>query len=541
VQADLGFDYVVVGGGPAGCAVAARLAESDSALKICLIERGPAKGGLLSDVPLGLALLVGSKGARNYAYQTVPQPALNGRRGFQPRGRGIGGGSLINAMIYLRGQPEDYDSWEKDAGCDGWGWRDVLPFFKRAEHNERGADAYHGVGGPLNVADLRVRNPVAEAFVRAAQQAGLPANPDFNGAVQEGVGFYQLSQKNGARFPAAHGYIRDNPKPNLTVMADAEVTRILFEGRVAIGVELRRGAALVPVRAKAEVIVSAGAFGSPQLLMCSGIGPAAHLRAHGIAVLQDSPDVGGNLQDHLDYLIARRVNHPALVGIAPGMVNDLIRGWREFRAHGSGALTTNVAEAGAFLRSAPEVARPDVQLHFCTAMVADHGRRKIIGRGYSLHSCILRPRSRGTVRLASADMRDAPLIDPQYLSDPDDLEVLRRGVAQSLRILDAPALRAYPARPLTEPAERADESLVPRIRATADTIYHPVGTCRMGSDTRSVLDPRLRVRGVQNLRVVDASIMPTLISGNTAAPSAMIGERAASFIRQGAERHGGCA
>jgi len=525
------FDYVVVGGGPSGCAVAARLAEARPDLTVCLIERGPAKSGVLSDVPLGIAALTGRKSERNYGYSTVPQRQLGGRRGFQPRGRGLGGSSLINGMIYIRGQAEDYEGWASDHGCHGWGWSDVLPCFKAAECNERGADDYHGGDGPLNVADLRSPNPIAAAFVEAAVQAGYGRNADFNGADQEGVGVYQVSQKAGSRFGAAKGYL-GNKRTNLSVVTGAQAMGIVFEGRRATGVRIDAEGQARTIHARGEVIVSGGAFGSPQLLMCSGIGPAAHLREHGIAVVQDSGEVGGNLQDHVDYTINRRVDDQRLFGASPSIVPQIARAWREYKRAGTGMLTTNVAETGGFIRSSPDQPRPDVQLHFCTAIVDDHGRTRHMFRGLSLHTCVLRPKSRGTVRLADVDMRTAPLIDPNYFDDPDDMAVMVRGVSAALRILQSPAMQPYTGRPVHPPPEEPGEALIPRIRRHADTIYHPVGTCRMGADERAVLDPQLRVRGVEGLRVVDASIMPALVSGNTAAPSAMIGERAAQLIRQ---------
>ena len=524
------FDYVVVGGGPAGCAVAARLAEARPDLTVALIERGPAKSGVLSDVPLGIAATVGRKSARNYGYRTVPQAGLNGRRGYQPRGRGLGGSSLINGMIYIRGQPEDYDGWARDFGCHGWAWDDVLPCFKNAERNERGADAYHGADGPLNVADLRDPNPIAAAFVQAGEQAGFALNPDFNGPHQEGVGFYQVSQKDGSRFGAARGYL--SSRPNLTVITGAQAMRVLFEGRRATGIEIVQDEQGRHILCRGEVIVSGGAFGSPQLLMCSGIGPGAHLREHDIDVIVDSPDVGGNLQDHVDYTINRRVNDRRLFGGTPAILPQVWRGWDQYKREGRGMLTTNVAEAGGFLCASPGGARPDVQLHFCTAVVDDHGRRRHMFRGLSLHTCVLRPKSRGTVRLADPDMRSDPLIDPNFFADPADLELMVRGVRLALRILASPAMQPFAGVPVHPPAETETEDLAPRIRARADTIYHPVGTCRMGADDRAVLDPLLRVRGTEALRVVDASVMPALISGNTAAASAMIGERAAQLIRQ---------
>jgi len=524
------FDFIIVGGGPAGCALAARLAAARPDWSIALIEAGPAKSGLASDVPLGIGQLVPVKSARNYAYDTVPQKQLDNRVCFQPRGRGLGGSSLINGMIYIRGQAEDYDSWERDELCHGWSFADVLPVFKRAEHNERGEDEYHGTGGPLNVADLRSPNPLAAAFVEAAQQAGFPRNPDFNGARQDGVGFYQVSQKGGARFGAAKGYIAATSRPNLTVLTDTQVMRVTFNGKRATGVEIIRGGKRSALTARAEVIIAAGAFGSPQLLMASGIGPAAHLRQHGIEVIADSPDVGGNLQDHADYTINRDLAHRELFGLTFGVIASLPRWWREYKRAGTGKLTSNVAESGGFLCTEPGLTRPDVQVHFTISVVDDHGRKRHFQTGYSVHTCVLRPKSKGTVRLASADMRVAPLIDPNFFGERDDLDRLMRGVGLAYKILQAPAMAPYQGKPVYGSAFAEGAELEALIRAHADTIYHPVGTCRMGGDPRAVLDPQLRVRGVEGLRVVDASIMPTLISGNTAAPSSMIGERASDFI-----------
>jgi choline dehydrogenase-like flavoprotein len=524
------FDYVVIGAGPGGCAVAARLAEARPDWTVAVIESGPAKSGAVSDVPLGIALSTARKSERNYAYETVPQTELNNRRGFQPRGRGVGGSSLINAMIYIRGQREDYDGWARNEGCHGWAYDDVLPCFKRAENNERGADDFHGAGGPLNVADLRTPNPVAGAFIDAAVQSGFPRNDDFNGATQEGVGWYQVTQKRGSRFSAARAYLAA-PRPNLTVMAECQAQRILFEGRRATGVAILRGGQPVTIHARAEIILSGGAFGSPQLLQASGIGPAAHLQTLGIPVVHDSPDVGANLQDHIDYTINRKFYHPALFGTDLRMLPAAWKGWRDYTTDGTGIFTTNVAESGGFLKTRPDLDRPDVQLHFVTAIVDDHGRNRHFARGYSIHTCVLRPKSRGTVRLASPDMRDPPLIDPRFLTEPEDLDTLSAGVSLALRILRAPAMADYDGPAFNGTGKEEGEALIPLIRAHADTIYHPVGTCRMGADDRAVLDPQLRVRGVEGLRVVDASVMPTLISGNTQAPSAMIGERAADFIR----------
>ncbi len=522
-------DFIVIGAGPAGCAVAARLAQSSSAMNVALIEAGPAKASVLSDVPLGLAALLPLRSRRNYAYETVPQKGLGGRQGYQPRGRGLGGSSLINAMIYTRGQPQDYDSWAA-LGCEGWRWADVLPYFKRSEDNARGADAWHGAGGPLHVSDLSYRNPAVEAFVEAAVQAGFERNSDFNGETQEGVGPYQVFQKDGRRYNAARAYLQVSPSPNLVIYADAQAQRILFEGRQAIGVVYRQSGAEQRLHARREIVLCGGAFGSPQLLMISGIGPAEHLKSRGIEVLCDSPGVGDNLQDHCDYTANLRAKGPGLVGLT---IPFLMRGFVElsdFRRNGRGVLTSNGAEAGGFLKSRPDLDRPDLQLHFCITIVDDHTRKRHFTTGMALHVCGLRPKSRGSIRLAGPDVSTAPLIDPNFLSDPDDVETLVRGAEIVQRILAQPALARYGGKYIYGTGRDDPEALRRLIRERADTIYHPVGTCRMGADERSVVDPTLRVRGVEGLRVADASIMPLLVSGNTQAPSAMIGEKAADMI-----------
>lgn len=540
------FDYLVVGAGSAGCALAGRLADSGSD-SIALIETGQHDHHVLVRTPAGCAALLPHAGARNYGYRTVPQPGLDGRRGYQPRGRGLGGSSSINAMIYTRGRPVDYDGWAA-AGCDGWSWDDVLPYFRRAECNERVAghddDPLHGGTGPLHVCDLRSPNPFGRHFIDAARLAGIVPNDDFNGEQQEGVGWYQVTQHNGERWNAARAYLhggnaRDRAcnggRSHLHVFTSTQVLRILFEGRRAVGVVAWRDGAEVILRARREVIVSAGAFGSPQLLMASGIGPAAHLRQHGVTVVHDLPGVGGNLQDHLDVIVQKRVAAADLFGVSLAGAWRLLAEIRRYRREHTGMMTSNFAEAGAFVRSRPELDEPDLQLHFVVGMADNHMRRINRGHGYSCHVCLLRPRSRGDVRLASADMRTAPLIDPRYLSDPQDMEDMVAGLRLVRRILDQAPLAAFGGRELYSAGLRLDgsddDAARALIRAHADTIYHPVGTCRMGMDPLAVVDPQLRVRGVEGLRVVDASIMPTLIGGNTNAPAIMIGERAHDLIR----------
>jgi choline dehydrogenase-like flavoprotein len=524
-------DYIIIGGGSAGCVLAARLTE-DPSVRVALIEAGPPDSSVLIHCPAGLALLA-KNGQANWAFETVSQPGLGGRRGYQPRGKVLGGSSSVNAMIYARGQHADYDEWAAQ-GNEGWGWRDVLPYFKRAEHNERGADAFHGTGGPLNVMDLRSPNRFGPVFVQAAVQAGFAPNPDFNGADQEGVGMYQVTHKKGERFSAAKAYLTPNlSRPNLQVITQAYTTRILMEGKRAVGIEYREGGQLHQLKAAREVLLCAGALQSPQLLMLSGLGPAAHLQSHGIAVAHDLPGVGRNLHDHVD--VVQVVDAPQLKDLfglsAAGLVRVLkgIFEWRNFR---SGMLTTNFAEAGGFIKSDPGEARPDLQLHFVVGKLVDHGRKTVFGHGYSCHVCLLRPQSRGSVQLASRDPAAAPLIDPNFLGDADDLQRLVRGFKIMRRILSQSALAGYGGRELPASAgATTDEQIEAFIRSRADTIYHPAGSCRMGNGALDVVDAKLQVHGVAGLRVVDASIMPRLVSGNTNAPTIMIAEKAADMIK----------
>ncbi|OYV01013.1 MAG: glucose-methanol-choline oxidoreductase [Burkholderiales bacterium PBB5] len=525
------FDYVIVGGGSAGCVLAARLSE-DPAVRVALLEAGGRDDSVLIQCPAGLAAMAQYKAA-NWGFETVPQAGFHGRRGYQPRGKVLGGSSSVNAMIYLRGQAADYDGWAA-AGNPGWSFADVLPYFKRSEHNERGANAWHGTGGPLNVMDLQAPNPIGQRFIEAGRQAGLALNPDFNGAEQAGVGPYQVTHRAGERCSAAKAYLGPAlDRPNLQVITQAQATQVLTDGRRAVGVAYVQGGQRHTVQARVEVLLAAGALQSPQLLMTSGIGPGSPLQQHGIAVVHDLPGVGSHLHDHVD--VVQVVDTPglhALFGLSLPGAWRVLQGMWQWRQSRSGLLTTNFAEAGAFLRSDPLLDQPDLQLHFVVGKLVDHGRKTVFGHGYSCHVCLLHPASRGSVRLASADPLAAPRIDPNFLDDETDLARLVKGVKQMRRILAQPALAALGGRELASSAGlHSDEDVVAFIRRFADTIYHPVGSCRMGPGPDDVVDHRLRVHGMDGLRVVDASVMPRIVAGNTNAPTMMIAEKAADMIR----------
>jgi choline dehydrogenase-like flavoprotein len=520
------FDFVIVGGGSGGSAVAGRLSESGK-YSVCLIEAGGQNNQIRVRAPGLMPFLPKST---NWRFDTVPQRGLNGRIGFQPRGKGLGGSSAINAMLYIRGCAWDYDNWAA-LGCDGWAYEHVLPYFKRAESNARGGDQYHGDSGPLSVSDQNWPNPGSLAFIESAAELQLPRNPDFNGAQFEGVGLYQTTQKNGERWTSARAYVDPQREAGrLEVRTGALVETLIIEEGRAVGVKYTKGRVSAQVRARRAVVLAGGVFGTPQTLMLSGIGPADHLRALGITVRIDRPAVGSHLQDHIDYVSSFKTGGNALMGSTPGAILRTAKAFVEWLRFRTGTLTTPFAEAGGFIKSRPDVEVPDIQLHFVPAMLEDHGRTNVMGIGFSCHACVLRPHSEGTVRLANADPRAMPLIDPAFLSDDRDLVVLKAGVRIMHRILTTGPLAAYGGVDRYDTPLDDDAALEAMIRTRADTVYHPVGTARMGSDDNAVCDTHLRVRGVHGLYVADASIMPRLISGNTNAPSIMIGERCADFI-----------
>ena len=523
------YDYIVIGAGSAGCVLAARLSE-DPACRVLLLEAGPRDWNPLIHMPAGLGRLVHDR-AINWDYRTDPEPQLQGRRLWWPRGKVLGGSSSINAMCYTRGVPGDYDGWAR-AGARGWNWDAVLPYFLRAEGNARGAGPLHGDEGPLCVSDLRHRNPLSEIFVEAGMQAGWGRNEDFNGPDQAGMGFYQVTQRDGARCSAADAYLAPaRARPNLRIATGALVRRVVVEHGRANGVDYHAGRGLLRASAAREVLLCGGAVNSPQLLMLSGIGPAAELRAHGIEVQADLPGVGANLQDHLDICTL----HHCPPRLSYDRASELKIAFDWFLRGHRGAGSSNIAEAGGFVRSALATdARPDVQFHFVPAMLDDHGRNRLAGDGFTVHACFLRPRSRGRIRLRDAQARTPARIEASYLSDAGgfDLRMMVECAKLSRELLRQPAfdrVRGAPIFPARE--DLSDAELADFVRAKAETIYHPVGTCRMGVDEEAVVDPQLRVRGVEALRVVDASVMPTLVGGNTNAPTIMIAERAADLLR----------
>ena len=521
-------DYIIVGAGPAGCVMAARLSE-DPDVAVTLLEAGGSDRHPLLHVPAGFARM--TKGIASWGWSTVPQKHLNGRVLSYTQAKVLGGGSSINAQIYTRGHPADYDGWSRD-GCDGWSYREALPYFKRAEDNQRLDDDYHARGGPLGVSDPVAPLPICEAWFEAAGALGIPFNPDFNGARQEGVGYYQLTQRNARRSSAARAYLGvARNRRNLAVRTDVQVLRVLVEGRRAVGVEAAaRGGGIETIRADREVIVSSGAIGSPVLLLRSGIGPAEHLKRTGVPVVHDLPGVGSNLQDHLNLFVICECTGDHTYDAWAKLHRAAWAGLR-YALFRNGPAASSLFETGGFWRVGPGSGRPDIQFHLGLGSGIEAGVVRLTRAGVTLNSAYLRPESRGTVRLASPDPVDAPLIDPNYWAEPNDRVIGFRGLRLAREMMRQDALKPFVAREaLPGPEVDGEAALFDYACANAKTDYHPVGTCRMGNDAMAVVDADLRVRGIEGLRVADSSVMPRVPSSNTNAPTIMVGEKASDLI-----------
>ena len=519
------YDYIIVGAGSAGCVLANRLTE-DPAIRVLLLEAGGKDSRKEIHMPAAFSKLFRSP--CDWAYYTEPEAQLGNRNLYWPRGKVLGGSSSLNAMIYIRGHRHDYDRW-RDLGNPGWGYSDVLPYFKKSEDQERGASDYHGAGGPLRVSNLCSINPISEAFIEAAEQSGFKHNHDFNGDSQEGFGAYQVTQRRGRRNSAAVAFLHPAmSRPNLTVRTGMQAFDILFEGKRAALVSFQQDSGSAQERAEREIILCAGAIGSPQLLMLSGIGPAQHLRSLDVPVLCDLPGVGANLQDHPAVPVAYECSQPITLAGAETLAN-LVR----YLAFKTGPLTSNVGEAGGFVKSSPHCATPDLQYHFAPGYFVEHGFQQIKEHGYTFGPTLIRPYSTGTLTLRSSNPLDAPVIRANYFSDPRDVEAMIEGLKIARTIGSAGALAKYRKRELLPGPDAKDErALRAHIAKFGETLYHPVGTCKMGSDNLSVVDSELRVHGVDGLRVVDASVMPIIPGGNTNAPTIMVAEKAADLIQK---------
>jgi choline dehydrogenase len=528
------YDFIIVGAGSAGCVLANRLTESGRH-RVLLLEAGPPNRHFWLHVPLGYGKLF-TNTRYNWCYQTEPQAGCHGRNVIAPRGKTLGGSSSINGLIYIRGQAEDFDHW-RQLGNAGWSHEDVLPYFRKAEDNERGADAHHGAGGPLGVSDIRDRHPLAQAFIEAAVQCGYPRNDDFNGAAQEGAGYYQNTMRGGVRSSTAAAYLTPaRRRSNLRVVSGALTTRILFDGRRSTGVEYTVGGETRSAQVNGEVLVCGGAFNSPQLLQLSGLGPAELLQSHGIPVVADLPGVGDALNDHYFARLIMKAKAPITLNDAARNFAQGARAVLQYAFTRRGYFAMPAISAGCFLRALPSAATPDVQCSIALYSAHSIGGDLDPFSGFMITCCLLRPESRGHVRIKSADPRQPPAIDPNYLATPKDRDTLVAGVRALRRIADAPALKQHIAEEFEPgPACASDEDILDFIRRRGSTVYHPVSTCRMGPDAKAVVDERLRVRGFAALRVIDASIMPSVVSGNTNAATIMIAEKGADMVLQDAK------
>ncbi len=528
------FDYAVIGAGSAGCAIAARLSE-DPAVTVALIEAGGRDLNPWIHIPVGYFKTMHNP-AIDWRYVTAPDPGLGGRRIEWPRGKVLGGSSALNGLLYIRGQAEDYDHW-RQLGNAGWGWAEVRPYFKLSERQERGADALHGGDGPLAVSDMRAHRDLCDQFIEAAIAAGIPRNDDFNGPDQEGVGYFQLTMRNGLRCSAATAYLKPaRRRANLKIVTNALTRRVLFEGGQAIGVEIERASLRETVMARREVVLSAGAIGSPQILQISGVGPGPLLSAQGIGVVRDLPGVGGNLQDHLQARAVYKVTEPTLNDEVNSIIGRMRIGM-DFVFRRRGPMTMGASQVGAFTRTRPDCATPDIQFHIQPLSSQSPGHGLDPFSAFTISVCQLRPESRGHVHINSPDPHVHPEIFANYLATETDRRTMVEGVQIGRRIAAAAPLAPILKCEL-EPGPEAvsDEDILNWIRDRATTIYHPTGTCKMGQDDMAVVDERLRVRGIDGLRVADASIMPTITSGNTNAPAIMIGEKAARMIAEDARQ-----